>query len=185
MIDVNTTILNDYTEDTKGTIHLLTTSLCDRDCKYCCNKQYDLNDIPYVTENELKNCHTIYITGGEPFLFSQPNNIALYLRRKYPNIKNIGVYGNANALREYLLSGGDLNFITHLSISVKNIQDYNSLPDIIAHPEIRMKSCQDNRLYLMYKLQELPKRISEIFTIINREWQENFIPTSDSIFRKL
>ena len=185
MIDVNITILNDYTEDTKGTIHLLTTSLCDRDCKYCCNKQYDLNDIPYVTKEELSNCHTIYITGGEPFLFSQPNNIALYLRKKYPNIKNVGVYGNANALREYLLNGGDLNFITHLSISIKNIQDYNSLSYIITNPKVMSRYKQNNRLYLMYFLQELPNKTSEIFTIINREWQEKFIPDSDSIFRKL
>lgn len=182
---MNTYILNDYTENTKGIIHLLVTSLCDRDCKYCCNKQYNLKDIPYVTEDELKNCHTIYVTGGEPFLFSQPNNIALHLRKKYPNIRNVGVYGNANALREYLLSGGDLNFTTHLSISVKNIQDYNSLPDIIANPKVRIKSKQDNRLYLMYKLQELPKRTSEVFTIIDREWQEKFIPATDSIFRKV
>lgn len=178
-------MLNDYTESTKGIIHLLTTSLCDRDCKYCCNKQYDLNDIPYVTENELKDCHTIYITGGEPFLFSQPDNIALYLRKKYPNIKNVGVYGNAKALSEYLFSGGDLNFITHLSISIKNIQDYKSLLDIIACPEVRRKPRQNNRLYIMYNSQRLPRKAMEVFTVISRGWQEEFIPASDSIFRKV
>ena len=177
-------MLNDYTENTKGIIHLLTTSLCDRNCKYCCNKQYSLNDIPYVTESELRNCHTVYITGGEPFLFSQPNNIALHLRRKYPNVKNVGIYGNANALREYLLRGGDLNYITHLSISVKDMQDYNSLPDIIINPKV-IKSKQNTRLYLMYSLQELNKKISEVFTIIYRVWQEEFTPASDSIFRKI
>lgn len=178
-------MLNDYTDNTKGIIHLLTTSLCDRDCKYCCNKQYNLNDIPYVSENELKNCHTIYITGGEPFLFSQPNNIARYLRKKNPNIKNVGVYTNAKALSEYLFNGGDLNSITHLSISIKNIQDYNSLLNIIAHPKVRIKPKQNNRLYIMYDLQELYKEVLEVFTVIHRGWQEEFIPASDSIFRKV
>ena len=42
--------LNDRTDKTKGIIHLMVTSLCDRNCPYCCNKQYDLNDIPYVTD---------------------------------------------------------------------------------------------------------------------------------------
>lgn len=178
-------MLNDYTENTKGIIHLLTTSLCDRDCKYCCNKQYNLNDIPHVTEDELKNCHTIYITGGEPFLFSQPNNIAQYLRKKYRNIENVGVYGNAKALNEYLINGGDLNFITHLSISIKSVQDYKSLSYIIACPKVRIKPKQNNRLYIMHDSQELHEKVLEVFTVIQRGWQEEFIPASDSIFRKV
>ncbi len=178
-------MLNNYTENTKGVIHLLTTSLCDRNCKYCCNKQYNLNDIPYVTEDELKNCHTIYITGGEPFLFSQPNNIALYLRKKYPNITNVGIYGNAKALSDYLFSRGDLNFITHLSISIKNILDYISLSYIIAHRKVRTRPKQNNILYIMYDSQELHEEVLEIFTVIHRDWQEEFIPAPDSIFRKV
>ena len=47
-------ILNERNENTKGIIHLLTTALCNRDCKYCCNKQYDMNEIPYVTDSELR-----------------------------------------------------------------------------------------------------------------------------------
>lgn len=30
--------LNSRTEKTKKVMHLMVTSLCDRDCKYCCNK---------------------------------------------------------------------------------------------------------------------------------------------------
>ena len=46
--------LNPRTEKTKKVMHLMVTSLCDRDCKYCCNKQYDLNSIPYATDEELR-----------------------------------------------------------------------------------------------------------------------------------
>ena len=56
-------MLNEYNEKTKGIIHLLVTSLCNRICEFCCNKQYDLNSIPYVTDEELKNCHTLCLTG--------------------------------------------------------------------------------------------------------------------------
>ena len=34
------------------TLHLLTTTLCDRHCKHCCNKQMDLNEVPYVTDED-------------------------------------------------------------------------------------------------------------------------------------
>ena len=60
-------ILNERNENTKGVIHLLTTTLCNRDCKYCCNKQYDMNEILYVTDSELREAHTLCLTGGEPF----------------------------------------------------------------------------------------------------------------------
>ena len=54
--------LNEYNDQTKGKIHLMVTTLCDRDCKYCCNKQYDLDAIPTVTPEELAACHTVYIS---------------------------------------------------------------------------------------------------------------------------
>lgn len=50
--------LNPRTEKTKKVMHLMVTSLCDRDCKYCCNKQYDLNSIPYATDEELRGVET-------------------------------------------------------------------------------------------------------------------------------
>ena len=65
-------ILNERNENTKGIIHLLTTTLCNRDCKYCCNKQYDMNEILYVTDSELREAHTLCLTGGEPFLYTDP-----------------------------------------------------------------------------------------------------------------
>ena len=36
----------------KPVMHLLITDKCDRDCKWCCNKQYDVNDIPVATKEE-------------------------------------------------------------------------------------------------------------------------------------
>lgn len=60
----------------KKVIHLMVTSLCNRDCKYCCNKQYSLDKIPYATSEELKNAETLLLTGGEPFAFTNPNEIA-------------------------------------------------------------------------------------------------------------
>ena len=79
----------------KPVLHLLTTNLCLRNCPHCCNKQYDLNEVPYVSEKELKLVEDVCLTGGEPILFSNVSAIATYLKQKYPNIKKVYVYANA------------------------------------------------------------------------------------------
>lgn len=50
----------------KPVMHLLITDKCDRDCKWCCNKQYDVNDIPVATKGEYESVNTVCLTGGEP-----------------------------------------------------------------------------------------------------------------------
>lgn len=82
-------ILNERNENTKGIIHLLTTTLCNRDCKYCCNKQYDMNEILYVTDSELREAHTLCLTGGEPFLYTDPCAMAKHYKMRYRNIQNV------------------------------------------------------------------------------------------------
>ncbi len=59
--------LNPKTDATKKVIHLMVTPLCNRNCRYCCNKQYDINDISYVTDEELREAEVLCLTGGEPF----------------------------------------------------------------------------------------------------------------------
>ena len=173
--------LNNKNEKTEKIIHLMVTSLCDRDCPDCCNKQYDLNKIPYVTDEELKNADTLCITGGEPFKFSNPNEIARYYRTKYSNIKNVYVYTNAVELEEYLLRGKHLEYIDGVSISIKNKVDAFVFKSYIATDK-RITKLPSNRLYVFNNLFD-----EEVdgFTVIQREWQKEFVPANDSIFRKV
>lgn len=180
--------LNEYNDQTKGKIHLMVTTLCDRDCKYCCNKQYDLNDIPQVTDEELKNCHTIYITGGEPFLFSDPNMIAWQLKRKYSNIKTVRVYTNARALYMYMYRYGSLDAIDGLSVSIKDINDLNAFRTILSDYQTDIeKHCKSNVLYAFAPCRpriDIPEYPGN-FKVIEREWQEDFVPEPTSIFRRI
>lgn len=48
------------------TLRLLITEKCNKSCEGCCNKQWDLNLLPVVTEEELYQYDEILITGGEP-----------------------------------------------------------------------------------------------------------------------
>lgn len=171
--------LNEYNDKTKKVIHLLTTTLCDRNCKHCCNKQYDLNDIPYVTDEELKECETLCITGGEPVLYSKPTDIALHYKTKFPNIKNVYLYANAAELFEYLYRGGDLYSIDGVNVSIKSMKDFmvfNRIKD-----DYFVKTKASNRLYVFDNL--VPKDTGN-FKVFKRDWQEDFNPANDSIFRK-
>lgn len=169
----------------KGVIHLLVTTMCNRDCKYCCNKQYDLNTVPYVTDKELKKAHTICITGGEPFSYTMPNQIATYYKGKYSNIKNVYVYTNAYELSIYLLlhkSTQDLLNIDGLTVSIKNGLDLRAYNALIKDDE-RIMNMKSNILYV-FDDEFIPEDMGN-FKLIKREWQEDFKPASDSIFRKV
>lgn len=158
----------------------MVTSLCNRNCKYCCNKQYDLNSIPYVTDEELSNAHTILLTGGEPFAFTDPPEIAKYYKTRYPNIKNIYVYANALDLALYLSRTKDsLASIDGITVSIKDVRDRDSFKRIIN--DNRIKKLQSNWLFVFNDL--VPEKPGN-FTIIKRKWQEKFVPDSNSIFRK-
>lgn len=180
-------MLNEYNEKTKGVIHLMVTSLCLRNCPYCCNKQYDLNDIPYVTEDELKNCHTLCLTGGEPFEFTNPEKIAAYYKKRYPNIKKVYVYTNAVELydfcRRYYTSYS--NDIDGYNISIKTTADVVAFYKMKDYSRFDYK---ENRLYVfdnLIKEETIPTITNYSWTVIKREWQPEFKPADDSIFRKV
>lgn len=174
-------VLNERTEITEKVIHIMVTTLCNRNCKHCCNKQYDLNDIPQVTDDELKKAHTICITGGEPFLYTSPNNIAKYYKIHYPNIKNIYVYTNALELADYLSNPQNtLDYIDGVNVSIKVPYDKKCFEEIIYNNK-QINKLKSNLLYVFDDL--IPNKIGN-FTYIDREWQEEFNPAPDSIFRR-
>lgn len=51
-------------------LRLLVTDKCPNRCPLCCNKQFDIQDIPVVDRWDYEE---IMITGGEPMLY--PNNL--------------------------------------------------------------------------------------------------------------
>ncbi len=176
-------MLNEYNEETKGIIHLLVTSLCNRNCKFCCNKQYDLNSIPYVTDEELKNCHTLCLTGGEPFAYANPGMIARFYKRKYPNIKKVYVYTNAFELGMYLSKYDDLSDIDGVDVSIKtkfDLETFNSF--LVNNKWFTHWHVYENRVYIFDNL--VPKDFGT-FKSFERKWQEDFEPAQDSIFRKI
>lgn len=176
-------MLNDWDEQTKDNIHIMVTSLCDRNCPHCCNKQYDLATIPYVTDEELKAAKRIFITGGEPFEYSDPLHIARHYKTHYPNIESVIVYTNAWELADYMCDNEDfdLRYIDGVNVSIKAPGDIDAFEQIIVK-DCRITELPHNRLYVFGNL--MPKKIVG-FEVFKREWQTEFIPANDSIFRRI
>lgn len=176
-------ILNEKNEDIVKNIHLMVTSLCNRNCPYCCNRQYNLSDIPQVSDEELQKAENIFITGGEPFAFAQPDEIALLLELRYPNIKQVIVYTNALELYNYLGKGGRMDYIDGLTISLKNQADKKYFMDIVSLLE-KYPNCKSNRLYY-FDDSYIEGLDTTGFEVSKREWQSEFVPAPDSIFRRI
>lgn len=176
-------ILNEKNENTVKNIHLMVTSLCKRNCFFCCNRQYDLSDIPQVSNEELQKAENIFITGGEPFAFTQPDEMAYSLKKSYHNLKQVIVYTNAYELYSYLAKKLTLNYIDGLTISIKNSRDkgyfMNVLPFLKEYP-----NCKSNRLYY-FDNSYIEGLDTTGFTVSKREWQSEFVPAPDSIFRRI
>ena len=178
-------VLNEKTPETVKRIHLMTTRLCSRNCPNCCNKLYGDDIVPFVTTEELSCCEELYLTGGEPFQFSQPAEIAKWFKTKYPNIKKVIVYSNALELKDYLEKAGRLDNIDGISLSIKDKRDVESFIEIV-NLEKYMKPLKYNRVYVFNNL--LPESCNTgSYVRINRTWQtlDEYLPAPDSIFRRM
>jgi hypothetical protein len=124
----------------------------------------------------------VYITGGEPFAYSNPCGIAMNLKLRYKNIESVIVYTNAMELVYYLLNSGRIFCIDGITVSIKDYVDKHSFVKYIAKDE-RILKLPSNRLYVFpgFEDVECPPQ----FTKMKREWQKNFVPAPNCIFRKL
>lgn len=173
--------LNDKTEITKKIIHIMITEKCDRNCPYCCNKQYDLSTIEKVTDEELREAEMVFLTGGEPFAyFEDPCAYAMHLKMHFSNIKKVIIYTNAYELMVYLKNGGKIYCIDGLTISVKNKNDLEAIKWLVDLDIIN--SLSSIRTYIF---NDFDVKVPRHWHPFKRKWQKEFAPAPDSIFRRL
>ncbi len=175
-------ILNEKNELTEKVIHLMITDKCDRNCPDCCNKQYSISDIPTITNEELTKAKRIYLTGGEPFAYGKPEEVAGTIKFCFPNIERIVVYTNAVELYHYIKNGGTFNHIDGLTISIKNNADLLVFKHHLEQNQEILK-LPYNRLYVFGVFKDLD--CPESFHKVEREWQKDFVAAPNSIFRKI
>lgn len=174
----------------KEVLHLMVNNTCNNNCPLCCNKQYDVDEISVVTVKELQEVETICITGGEPFISYDIYDFLKGLFKQYKNIKECFIYTSGGELDEeafQLVTIQELfNVKIGLSIGPKSkfdrivLRQRNVIPRII------------NKLYTnrLYCFNNSDRSLIDIYSnlnieIIDRKWQEKFVPAPNTIFRRL
>ena len=166
------------------TMHVMITTLCNRNCKYCCNKGYSLDEIPTATVDDFNKSTYVCLTGGEPFSFTNPNEYAKKIKTMYPHIQKVWVYSNAIELRDYLRKypNAKLDYLDGISCSIKVPADIAAFNELLN--DERITNLHDNLCYVFENLVDTNNHFGN-FRMIDRKWQVEFIPADNSIFRRL
>lgn len=179
----------------KTVLHLMVNNKCSNDCPLCCNKQYDIKDVPVVTEEDLLSIDEICFTGGQPL-----RNFDAFLSlfngiRYYENIKYAYIYANGaefcslnfddkEKLHDIMLCNHPK---TSLTLSPKCEDDwcgvkymYNVLRFERPHTSNFLYCFNDQDYARAHEMQRYMNIIP-----VKREWQPDFKPAPNTFFRRL
>lgn len=172
-------------------MHLMILNKCDHSCELCCNKLYNIDELPVATVDELKTISTLCITGGEPFMSGiNIDQLARRAKKQFPNIKKVYVYTSGSALLGTSLYQ-TFDYIDGVNIAPKNKLDWKSLGSLTpGHNTLGLSSLKENRLYVFKdQINEFNdhKQIAKLLnlTVIYRVWDKEFNTPDSEIFRRL
>ena len=111
--------------------HILIKRECAHKCPLCCNRLYDLDNLPTITGDQLRTAHTVCLTGGEPFMMDSWDLIHLCrgIRTQYPNIQKLYIYSSGYGFALFSLDHWLklINVIDGLNVSPKNEYEWHTL----------------------------------------------------------
>lgn len=174
-------------------MHLMILSKCDHNCKMCCNKLYNIDELPIATVEELKTINTLCITGGEPFMSgTNIDQLAKRAKKQFPNIKKVYVYTSGYALSS-IYTRQSFNYIDGINIAPKNKYDWEALDTITTVNHLTspsLSSLKENRLYVFkdqideFEHHKLAVKFLNL-SVIYRVWDKTFSTPDSEIFRRL
>lgn len=104
-------------------LRLLLFSECNRSCKGCCNKDWDLDAIPIVSSYEGYEC--IMLTGGEPGLYPPIVGKTIISIREETDC-DIYVYTAMSSVVPYFLSvANGVTLTLHNPLDVESFKELN------------------------------------------------------------
>lgn len=175
-------------------LHLFITNICNHDCRLCCNKFYNIEEIPVVTVERLKTVDTVCLTGGDP-LYINPIVLRYFianLRLQYDNIKQLYIYTSGLYLMrsmEALLWGTKVDIINGISIAPKDVNEWLAFRSFYKlAPDVFNKG--SNRLYVFKEQEKTFNRICGDLTFVNidvisRIWDRVFNTPDNEHFERL
>lgn len=178
--------------------HILITDFCGRKCPLCCNRLYDLDNLPTVTGEMLRTAHTVCLTGGEPFSIGPYalRKICRNIRKQYPNIQKLYIYTSGAELELIDIGYWELLImdIDGINVSPKKRDDWDGLyrlSKICNHLTSERSKALSNRLYIFQEQQREWDRIRNIihlsdnWQVIGRKWDREFKTPDNEHFVRL
>lgn len=178
--------------------HIIVTDKCGHNCPMCCNRNYDIHEVPNITKKELEDVETICLTGGEPFM---SKDIDMFIEKLRPYAKKLYVYASGAELYNYWKKNHKVPNIDGLSLSPKTMSDYQLLIELLQDDcFLEMLRWKSNRLYIFikqidpanFKTEEDLDAVSELinlaqssFKVFFRVWKDEIISPEGEIFRNI
>ena len=179
--------------------HLYILNTCGHNCPLCCNRLYNIDKIPCITNEILLQVHTVCLTGGDPFYLGDLplGNLVTNMRKQFPNIKNVYIYTSGTYLRYFLadiFKSGICKVylpIEGVTISPKNEEDWKNLQYMLSNYYSFFDSLVSNRLLVFQDQVELYHRYIDLsiltplnIQVIGRNWQKEFnTPDNERFYR--
>jgi hypothetical protein len=161
------------------TLRLLVTKQCGKGCEGCCNKDWDLDNLPVV---EHFNYDEILITGGEPIA---PKN----LKKTFETIQTIKILHPKEGRKIYVYTSeivfyGILHYCDGITLSIHNEEDLEMF--LMFKNAIERIENKSNRLNI-FKGINLPKGLdlSKWAVKDNIEWIKDCPLPENEVFMRL
>lgn len=109
-------------------LRLLFTQDCNRNCKGCCNKEWNLNNLPSVDSFDYNE---ILITGGEPLLY--PERLIGYIKAiRAISTAKIYVYTAMTVVEKTFKPFYDiLKYVDGITLTLHNQKDSNNFNHVL------------------------------------------------------
>ena len=161
-------------------LRLLLFKDCNRKCRGCCNKDWDLDNLP--TCKSFKGYKTIMLTSGEPML--NPDLVMQTILKIRKQNKSVNIYMYTAKINDYaipylncVLDG--ITLTLHNQSDVKNFVKFNNKLSVL----YKLKSLRLN----IFKGVKLPKDIDLSYWKVKRniKWIKNCPLPKHEVFMKL
>lgn len=182
---------------TEQIYHILIKKECSHNCPLCCNRLYNLDNLPCITGEQLRTAHTVCLTGGEPFLMNPSELLSLCrrIRSQYPNIQKLYIYSSGTGFRNYSINEWArlVSQIDGLNISPKNKCEWETLQLLYMRHWAKLMSEPklSNRLYVFddqwQEWENISKEVhlSDNWQVIGRKWDAEFNTPENEHFVRL
>lgn len=164
-------------------LRLLLWKDCNRCCSGCCNKDWDLDNLPRLDMKELGKYKEVLLTGGEPMLRPEVVKLMVKTLRNFPGKnKRIYVYTAKTDDREALLSV--LKVCDGVTITLHDQSDVENLKNFLEILPQNLRISKSVRLNVFENIDISSLDLNNLKVKENVVWIKNCPLPKDEVFKR-